>query len=229
MLIIADYRIPSEAKAKLAQCGELVEFSANGLVYDAISGHPDIFMCQTPEGLVVAPNLPGEILHILNHHHVLYATGESRVGMTYPETARYNAVATNEVFIHNLKLTDKGLFSAMAGREAIHCKQGYTRCNLLPLGSGRFITSDGSVHRSLQASRLESLYVSPAGILLPGFDHGFFGGTCGVWNNTLFFCGSLAHFHEGSRVKGFIEDSHYSIVELYDGPFFDCGGLFFMD
>jgi hypothetical protein len=229
MLIIADYRMPPGAKARLALYGELIEFSAKGLVYDAICGHPDIFICQTPGTLVVAPNLPGEMPGILANYNIPFTSGDIRVGGNYPETAHYNAVSTNEVFIHNLKLTDKAVLSAAAGRKTIGCKQGYTRCNVLPLGSERFITSDKPIHRLLLDNRLESLYVSPEDIILPGVNHGFFGGACGVWNNTVFICGSLKNFTEGTRVREFIENGHYSLIELYDGPLIDCGGLFFLD
>ena len=58
MFIIADNRIPPQAKEKLSEYGEIINFSTKGITYEAISGHPDIFFCQVNNKLIVAPNLP---------------------------------------------------------------------------------------------------------------------------------------------------------------------------
>lgn len=57
MLIVIDKRIPEEAKKRLSGFGKIIEFETKGITYPAISGHPDIFMCQTTESLICAPNL----------------------------------------------------------------------------------------------------------------------------------------------------------------------------
>jgi hypothetical protein len=48
-------------------------------------------------------------------------------------------------------------------------------------------------------------------------------------NDTVFITGSLAHFVEGASVRKFLEELQYKIVELYDGPLFDGGGVLFLD
>jgi hypothetical protein len=62
MLIIVDHKISQRAKEKLSQYGDLVELRTEGITYPAISGHPDIFFCQSADKLIVAPNLPEEYL-----------------------------------------------------------------------------------------------------------------------------------------------------------------------
>ena len=245
MLIIIDKRIPEEAKQTLAGYGELLEFATHGITYDAISGHPDIFFCQTPGGLIVAPNAPAEFLLQLESRYIPYTPGEKPVGSKYPETARYNAVVTDKYLIHNTSVTDPSIINATLTfipppssllpspysvlLTPYSIRQAYTRCNLIALNDGCFITSDRGIEKALKAHHLDVLYVSPAGIVLPGFPNGFFGGCCGVWDDKLFITGSLRFFPEGENVRQFANDSGLEVIELYNGPLFDGGGILFIN
>jgi hypothetical protein len=72
---------------------------------------------------------------------------------------------------------------------------------------------------------LECLYVSPGDILLPGFEHGFFGGTCGLFENKLLLLGSLRYFNDGEKIRQFLAKTKMEIIELYDGPLVDGGSI----
>jgi hypothetical protein len=76
--------------------GGLMELETSGITYPAISGHPDIFFCQTPAGLIVAPNLPEEYFSLLDQHKIKYQKGENPLGKAYPQTSPYNAVVTSK-------------------------------------------------------------------------------------------------------------------------------------
>jgi len=109
MLILCDSKMPEEAKSKLSAYGEVVEFATEGITYKAISGHPDIFFCPSPAGLVVAPNLPEKYFKILKQKGVKYMTGLSPVGQKYPESARYNAMFAGKLLIHNPDISDPSI------------------------------------------------------------------------------------------------------------------------
>ena len=64
MLIIADKRIPNEAKNNLQRFGELVLLKTSGITEESISGHPDIFICEAAGKIIVAPDLPFDIKKI---------------------------------------------------------------------------------------------------------------------------------------------------------------------
>ncbi len=113
MLIIIDQKISASAKEILSSYGELMELATKGITYPAISGHPDIFFCQSPDKLIVAPNLPQKYFDQLNDHKINYITGELPVGPEYPASARYNAVATSKYLIHNLRHTDPVITRAL--------------------------------------------------------------------------------------------------------------------
>lgn len=227
MLIIADHRLPEEAKLALKSIGELLEFKTSGVVYDAVSGHPDIFMCQLPDMLVVSPQIPGKVSDALKSHNVDFVFGSKHTGFQHPETTFYNAVATHDFLIHNLNFTDKMIVQKYADNQQLFVKQGYTRCNLLPLRRENFITSDEGIYRALKPYA-KVLFVSPEGIFLKNYPHGFIGGTAGVLGDYVYFAGSLTYFPEGEKIAYFLKNLNYEIIELYDGPLIDGGGIFFL-
>ena len=232
MLIIIDNKISQAAKNKLSAYGELMELKTEGITYPAISGHPDIFFCQAGEKLIVAPNLPEEYFELLKEHSVDYILGEFPVGPEYPASARYNAVATDKHLIHNFRHTDFMITRTLEDLHPVHVDQGYCRCNLLALKEGHFITSDQGIYKVLTGLHpglhLDGVPVSPDGIQLEGFPHGFFGGCCGIWKDKVFINGSLDHFPEGEKVRMYLKDLGYEVVELYDGPLTDAGSILFV-
>jgi len=154
MLIIIDHKMSPGAKYTLSSYGELMELETDGLTYPSISGHPDIFFCQLPDILIVAPNLPKKYFEKLDEHHIDYITGELPVGPEYPSSARYNAVATENFLIHNLNHTDSVIIRTMKDLIPVHIDQGYCRCNLLPLKDDHFITSDQGIYK-IQSSKFK--------------------------------------------------------------------------
>ena len=227
MFIIADKRIPLEAKSRLNKYGKVLFFESTGATYKVISGHPDIFCCTTKNELVVAPNMPAKILQKLNSYKISLLNGKNNVGDKYPQSAHYNALVTDKYLIHNLKHTDPVLLESCLHLVRLDVKQAYTQCNVLALNNDTFIASDRGIEKTLQQKGLEVLFVNPKGILLPGVEHGFFGGCCGIFENKIFFIGSLNHFPDGEKVRQFLPD--YEIIELYDGPLFDGGSLIFIE
>lgn len=229
MLIIVDKKIPEKAKSSLKAFGDLMEIETQSITYDAISGHPDIFFTPVENQLVVAPNLPKKYLRELENRDINFVLGEKPVGAKYPETAAYNAVTSSGRLIHHAGFTDRSILKLCLQKDRIHVNQGYTRCNLLLVDDKIAITSDRGIFQKLENEPDEILYVDPSGIVLPGFDHGFFGGCCGILDKKLFILGSLQHYAEGEKAREFVEKQGMKIVELVDGPLYDGGGILFVD
>jgi hypothetical protein len=223
MLIFIDKRAPDQAKKKLLHWGRVVEFETNGIVYNAISGHPDIFMYQWPGGLVVSPDLPQHYLELLSGYDII--TGTKRCGMKYPDTAPYNALYTPYGLLHNVHISASEILSTH--KKHIHCSQAYTRCNTIQVGDV-ILTSDKGIENILKMENIPVFYISPEKILLEGFRHGFFGGCCGISGNSFFICGSLKYFEEGDKLHDLITSQGFRIEELYQGPPVDVGGILFM-
>ncbi len=228
MSILIDSRMPVAAKEKLQEYGHIIEFTTEGITYEAISGHPDIFFCPTPNGLVVAPNLPEKYFHIFKKHSINYSIGKQPVGITYPDSARYNSLVTNNFFIHNPTISDLSIQAANTTQQSIKVNQGYVCCNLLALPNNSFITSDKGIEKALKQHKFEVLFADSTCVKLPGFVHGFFGGICGLKGTVLFICGSLEYFKERENIRAFIEKSNIVIVELFDGQPVDVGTILFL-
>lgn len=228
VLIFVNSKLPQNAKLALERIAETIDFSAPGLVYDAVEAHPDLFFVQVGNKLMVPPNLPPKYFRLLAEKAISYSVGQSPVGFRYPESAKYNAVVTEKYFIHNRRISDPLLLEYTAGLMHIHVNQGYTRCNLLALGDTHFITSDKGIYQTLHSLDMQVLFVDPKGIGLPGFSHGFFGGVCGQWQQTVYISGSLGFHPQGKSIRQFIEAAGFTVEELYNGPLFDGGSIIFV-
>ncbi len=228
MVIIVNKHAPEQVIKTLSKFGELVLFETHNITYLQISNHPDIFFCTGNNQLIAAPNTPEKFLSLLQKKGINAIIGNKPVGTAYPESAIYNAVVTNRFLIHNLSVTDPVVLKTFSHLEHINIPQGYGRCSLLPLKNNRFITSDRGIANVLKQKGMEVLYVNPHGIILPGFNNGFFGGTAGVLNNQVLLAGSLNHYNEGEKVRTFLEQGGYKIIELYNGPLLDTGSILFV-
>jgi hypothetical protein len=226
MLIIIDRKAPEEAKRNLRKFGRVIEFYTSGIVYDGISGHPDIFFYQHSAGLVVAPDLPQHFRQELNSSNISYTFGEKSLGKVYPQTAIYNALYTSYGILHNSSVSDKKILSSHP--QTIYCAQAYTRCNAIQVGK-TILTSDKGILKILEIKKIPSVYIDPSGVLLSGFKHGFFGGSCGISDRTLFVCGNLNYHSEKHQITKIAEQENYKIQELCNGPLVDVGGIFFVD
>lgn len=225
-LLFIDKKMPAEAVENLSKYGETVKFSTTGLTYDPISGHPDVFFTKVSDQLIVAPNLPKKYKKLLQSKSIDFTEGELPVGEKYPESSRYNVVATEKFLFHNFRYTDSSITDAAGNRDLVHINQGYARCSLIPLGEKHFITSDRGIAKVLDyVPGIETLLVDPEGILLEGHRHGFIGGTAGIDGKRLIFTGSLDHFNDGQKIRDFVRPLGTAIIELYDGPLFDGGSI----
>lgn len=226
MIIIAAYDIPAEAKLKLKAIGRLVLLNPQPNVYKSIASHPDIFFCAGPDCLYASPSLPEALIESLRA--VPYCLGTEPPLEAYPASARYNAVMSHGMFIHNLKVSDPTLLQASKDLEQIHVPQAYTRCNLLCLSKSHFITSDRGIEKTLLNHGKRVCYINPKQVSLNGHPHGFFGGACGMHRQTLYLCGSLSGLNEAATLNQFLFDCGWTLVELHQGPVLDVGSLMFV-
>ncbi len=226
MLIIIDKKMPPVAKKRLAKYGNIMELETNGITYEAISGHPDIFFCKIHKDTLIAPNLPASYKKILDENHISYIEGCAKVGIKYPFSAKYNAFVDENIFVHNLEISDSILLDKASTLKMVHVKQGYCRCNLVG-NKNCYLTSDLGIFEVLNRLEFNVHYIDPSNIVLQGFENGFFGGCCGIQGDKLFVNGKLSSLQKGNHVIKTIE-KHFQIIELHDGPLIDVGSVVFL-
>jgi hypothetical protein len=227
MKIIADSQMPLAARLALQKTGEVLFLEKQDFLYDSIASHPDIFFCQINNQLVVADNIPEHWENWLQKNGIQYIKGKKELGKKYPETALYNAVATSEFFLHNLKYTDQSVMDLAGRLNKIHVNQAYTRCNLISLNENSFLTSDRGIEKQLLLIGKKVLFILPDQILLSGQAYGFIGGCCGIFENVLYVCGSIQFLKEAKEIKNFADNCSVMIKELYNGPLTDVGSMMF--
>ncbi|MCK5781704.1 MAG: hypothetical protein KAH10_03900 [Flavobacteriales bacterium] len=227
MWAIIDSRAPKEAINNLSRCFDVFEFSSDNITYKEVSGHPDIFIFQDEEKLIVAPNSPIELTSFLDQQNASYTLGKKEIGKELSNSTQYNCIATEKFLLHKKGYTDEVILVNTKSKKLVELPQAYTRCSLTMINENNYITSDRGIERSLSREGHNILNVSAKQILLPGYPYGFFGGTNGIFNNTFYLIGSLKHHEQEEVIRKFILRNKLEIVELYDGPLYDGGGIFF--
>lgn len=173
--------------------GYALEYIASeGIVDQAISNHPDIFLCK----MGISENAP------------LFFAEKSDLGMEYPEDIAFNAACTGKFFIHNLNYTHSKLLQAAKDLDMklIHVRQGYTKCSIVIVDEYSIITYDeGIVRACSKYPDLHVLQISPGFIRLDGYDTGFIGGCSGRIGNEIIFNGDLFAHPDFTRICRFIE------------------------
>ena len=118
-------------------------------------------------------------------------------------------------------------FAASHGYTAVNVNQGYSRCAACPLGDHSVITSDPSIKKASMAVGIDVLTISEGNISLRGFDHGFIGGTCGVFEDRIFFAGDITTHPDAEDIVAFCAARGITAVSLSDEPLRDIGSIFF--
>ena len=227
-LAIVDYRLPKEAIAILQHFAEVLPFNAQGMTFDAVHGHPDIFMSQLDNQLIIALNTPQYIVEALTHKNISFRFGVKSVGSEVENSTLYNCVSTTDYLIHKEGFTDLEILNAAKDKTFINLPQPFTRCSLFVFGDTHFITSDRGIYNVLINKGLDVLFISPQELSLPPYKNGFIGGCLGVFEDKIFFSGSTDYLTDGASLKAYIEKNGFQLVELFNGVPLDVGGLFFI-
>lgn len=174
-------------------------------VMPQIASHPDVYMCS----------LNGKTVHAL----------EGELSPEYPGDCRYNAACTGKYLIGNMDILSPRLKEQASDYEFIHVKQGYAKCSTAVIDSTSAITADEGIARACQG-RMDILKIRPGHILLPGFDYGFIGGTCGRIGDEIVFCGSVSQHPDGEKIISFITSRGLKIKE-FDFQLTDIGSIIY--
>jgi hypothetical protein len=222
MFILHDHRIPKEAKKMLSKWGELLPVESHDIVYESISGHPDIFFFRFHNQIVYAPQAPRNIVNKLHQSAYNLIPGSSSLGSVYPATVAYNGALVQEKLMGNMKYLDSKILDLFPEERRIHINQGYAACNMLS-GNKLSLVSD-----HLMADKTTSIFFDPTEVRLWGQKHGFIGGTGGISQGRLFLLGALEHIQQAQSIRRFLDENELELTELYKGTLLDAGGIIFI-
>lgn len=230
MFAVIDARSSEKAKKNLRKYAEdILFFASSGITYNSISGHPDIFIFQEKNNLIIAPNSPEQLIIFLKKHKVNFQPGTGSIGENFEQSVKYNCITTDNFLLHKKDMTEILILEHSRNKKFINLPQAYTRCSMIHLRNDVFISSDSGIKKVLDRNNLENFYFSPEDIQI--FDHknGFFGGTCGISGNKIFFNGNIDKHKHGKELRTFLSDLNYEIICLHDDYLYDGGGIFFIE
>lgn len=208
---------------------EVFPFRTEGVTYESISCHPDIFIYQECHQVVLSPNAPQDLLAKFHALDIPYQLGKSAIGERLQDSCYYNCVATEHAFFHRKGFTDEVVLALNETKRMVDLPQSYTRCSLFPLSDEAFITSDGGIAKVLEREGYEVFLFAPQEIRIPVHAYGFLGGTCGRIGDQLLFLGNPLRHKDGAELVRFVEAHGLEVVALSDESLYDGGGLFFFE
>ena len=222
MPFIIDYRCPPEAIEKLQAWDDIHYFNAGKIVYPAIGGHPDIFITKIGKQLVHAPNTPPDTLRYLQSLNIELKKGKNAVGFRYPQTAHYNVFIDDKIAVLSAH-TDEVIKDLCTDLEIIEVKQGYIACNLFKIGKS-YICSDRGIEKTMLQKELPCFYSDPRNIILPGAGNGFIGGTLGIFDEKVLFCGNKNN-PTANLLEEICKREDKELVYLCHSKIYDLGGI----
>ncbi|PJI09682.1 MULTISPECIES: DUF6873 family GME fold protein [Clostridium] len=230
--VIVDNRISQTEKNNLKKLGlNIILVPPCNDIGKAISSHPDEVLCKIDrKNLVVYKNIPETFISDLKKSNIKITMSENTLSQKYPYDILLNGVTLKNFFIHNIKFTDPILYKNISNKIILNVKQGYSKCSTAVVNDSAIITNDIGISKSAKKHSIDALLLPPGDILLPGFDYGFIGGTCGLIDpNTLAFYGNLKKYKYGNEVLKFLHKYNITPLYLSNDKLIDRGSIICID
>lgn len=229
MLAIIDARSSRNVINNLKKyVADVYMFQSDGITGNSISGHPDIFIYQDKDHLIVSPNSPVGLFKFLDINNIAYLKGKKDVGNELANSVQYNCVSTPQFFFHKSGYTDSAILDINKHKEFVQLPQAYTRCSLVHLYEESYLTSDRGIEKVLLKRGLSCFYFNPEEIIIRDHDNGFIGGAVGIFGNMIFFNGNVELHVDGQRLKEHLLNLNFEIINLSDEHLYDGGCILFV-
>lgn len=228
MYAIIDQRTPLTIKNNLKKyTDEFFEFSSNSITYNSISCHPDIFMYQDANKLVLAPNSPKDLLNFLEKNAVNFSFGINDVGKNLDNSVLYNCLSTPKYFFCKKGKPDVSIQNWCSLKQHINIPQSYARCSMFAI-ENNIITSDLGIVKALKNNQINYFYFNPSEITIKDHKNGFIGGTMGATDSKVFFLGNILKHKDGKALDKYITALGKEVICLGNDYLYDGGGIFFV-
>ena len=236
MLIIVDHRIKEASLSALCREGfkPLLMAPANYLS-DAVSSHTDMLIFLGFGRLFCHKRYyesnASLIDHICETAALTLTLSDEATGDRYPEDVLFNACIVGNRLICNERTISKLILASARelGYEIIHVSQGYTKCSICRVSENAIITADKSIAIACREALIDVLLISEGHISLPPYEYGFIGGASGIWQDKVYFCGSLSAHPDGEKIEEFCKKHGKIAVSLSNGELQDVGSCYFIE
>lgn len=226
--VLVDYRITQEERENIEALNfEVLIVPPLKLLYDAVCGHPDMLL-NIIDGntIIVHKEMDLNFIEKLKKYNYKLLYSENRLKSNYPFDIVLNAVNLENLFIHNIKYTDKILLSNVMHKKINSVSQGYTKCSTAIVSNNAVMTSDSGIAKAFNKENIDVLLLPPGDILLPKLNYGFIGGCCGLLEQGLLaFYGDLNNYSFKDEVYKFLKKHKVEPITLSKGKLIDRGSI----
>ncbi len=229
-VIISSPDIYDDTAQNLKAFGYDVKSSCkNSNVLPSLAYHVDMQLVKiSVNKLVSAPECYDYYTHMLKKYGIDLICGNTFLSCNYPGDIAYNIIIGENYAIHNFKYTDSVLKGLIEPAEFINISQGYTACTLCRLSDYAYITSDSGIYKIL-SEKFDVLLIDDSNVVLPGFDHGFFGGSSFMLtDDTLAVNGDIKTHKSHNEIKSFALNYGIHLLSLSKNPIMDIGSFVIM-
>ncbi len=236
MLAVVDSRIPREdADALLARGFTLCKLPPCPTLDPTVSAHPDMLLFFAPDAILCTPGYAKiaapELALIADACKRPIRLTACEFSPRYPEDIALNALPIGEHLFCHVANTARELLECPAYR--IHrVRQGYAKCNAVPIGTNALITSDPSIESVAEQTGVDVLRISVGGVALHGYDTGFLGGATSFapygGTDRLYFCGAYEQHPDADAIQAFCRLHGMTPISLTNHPMIDIGTIFLL-
>ena len=189
-----------------------------------VSSHADMLLCAVDDTVFVHKDYPCEIKGFDNVIKV-----DEEISSKYPYDVLLNICTVGKNAFCNTKFASKTVLEHLKsnGYSIHHVSQGYAHCSTMTVSENAIITADTGIAKEAQKASLDVLVISSGYISLLPYEYGFIGGSCALCEDKIYICGSLRYHPEGERILKFCQERGRKVIELFDAPLTDIGGILF--
>lgn len=198
----------------------------NPFVAPALAGHADLSVFRYGQELILAPYLRGSGL-AADLAELGYETvfADIRQGAEYPADCGLNACAVGERLLCRRAVTAPEILARFADERVRDFRQGYARCSICVVDDGAVITADNGIAAAADGAGLDVLNIAAGGFELPGYAHGFIGGSSFKPSaDKLMFTGSLSQHPDVEKIERFIRGHGVEPIYITQNKPIDIGG-----
>lgn len=231
-VLITDYRTSDFELNRLDKLGcQFIATEQNKALYKAVDGHPDLQFASIDQMLICHQGISHEKYSEIFSRAKNLIKGETTLRLPYPHHISFNAVITEDLFMHKLENTDSILLklAEKSKRTLVGTRQGYTRCSCAYVGNNAYVTEDRGIAELLISSGKKVFYRKHSNVYLEGFDYGFIGGALSLLHHKgselLLISGDLSRYHFGYDLKYFLKKEDISFECIGNGLLMDRGSV----
>lgn len=219
----ADKRILDALKKEGFEIVPLLPFVA---LENPTDTHADMLLLSVGETLFVHRDYPCEI----KGFEKIIKINEP-LSCKYPNDVLLNIAIVGKNVLANTKYASETVIEYLQnhGFFVHHVSQGYANCSTCIVSDNAIISADTGIIEAAQKEGVDALKIDCGHISLHPYEYGFIGGSCGSFENKMYFCGSLKYHPDGEKIRNFCKKHGKTVIELCDAPLSDVGGILFQN